>query len=183
MLWENVLHCLTESGWDIPMYLVPDPSTDFTTIPINDNIIRNWIVTEQKWNSMSWNPWTVKAITNGVAEFIEIPAQSEQSEKPEWAQIFIIYPIWLVNRCISSINKEETKRICKAYISDQDVEQTVEQEMLYRLRASTVDLTPKNTERGRLHTKATLLKTWTKETTRTIVELEAFDSTLYTHWR
>ena len=183
MLWENILSCLIESGIDIPSYLVPDPNTDFTTVPLDDSIIRDWVVTKQKWDNMLWDPWTVKSIIDGVVGWLEVPAQPGQSEKPDWPHVLTIYPVWLVNRCIKRINKEETKRICKAYISDQDVEQTVQQEMLYRLRASAVNLAPKNTERGRLHTKATLLKVWVKDSTRTIVELENLDFTLDTHWR
>ena len=79
------------------------------------------------------------------------------------------------------IGGEETRRICVAYIGDQDVPQTVEQEILYRLRASATDLATKDAERNRLHGKAAALRAWVEHADRTLAELDTFDPTADLH--
>ena len=81
-----------------------------------------------------------------------------------------------------AVLKEEARRICAAYIGDQDVEQTVEQEILYRLRAPAADLVTKDAERDRLAGKARALRVWINDSTRTQAELDAFDARTDTHW-
>lgn len=136
---------------------------------------------EAAWNAYDYNP----------GEFSGSFAPDEDTRatvrpKPTWAELQAAAAAsrlsFLKVDAPRQIQAEEARRICAAYIGDQDVPQTIEQEILYRLRASDTDLAPKDTERDRLRGKAVALRTWINDDMRTQSELEAFDPTADSHW-
>ena len=78
--------------------------------------------------------------------------------------------------------REEERRICAAYLGDQDVRQTIAQEILYRQRASAEALRPKDAERDRLRRKGGALRAWVAAPERTAAELRGLDATAEAHW-
>ena len=77
--------------------------------------------------------------------------------------------------------RKRTPDLRLAYVSDQDVPQTVQNEILYRLRASSEELAPKDLERDRLHVKAAALAT--SLDSMALDALESFDPRDDRHWR
>ena len=130
---------------------------------------------EAAWNAYQWNP---------PPNFSDRDLNA--AAKPTWNDLVEVREDAL-KQCRRTDNKktikyEETNRICAAYIGDQDIPQTVELEILYRLRAPAAELAPKDVERDRLHGKAVALKAWIEHADRTLAELKAFDPADDAHW-
>ena len=135
------------------------------------------VLTESEWGTYQWNP------PQYLVERYPDP-DPDASPKPTWAEIVTArdaaLPIQLREQLTQSVNAEEERRICAAYLDDLPVLQTVQNEILYRLRATTADLAAKNTERDRLHFRAVALVAGLD--TMTLEELQAFDPAQDIHW-
>ena len=84
----------------------------------------------------------------------------------------------------SALRDEEAGRICVAYLFDQSVPHTIENELLYRQRAQEggVDITAKHAERDRLHAVAVALEAWVRSPERSAEDFRGFDPTTNEHW-
>ena len=139
----------------------------------------NPALSEETWTAYRWN---FPAPPTGLPDPVASP-------KPTWAELESSLAQVRLRRArarvASSSQMQEQGRICQAYIGDQNVAQTVQQETLYRLRAMEfgTDITAKHAERDRLHTRAVALKAWTEHEDRTLTEIEDFDPADDSHWR
>ena len=145
--------------------------------------------TEQAWNAYIWggpDDETGPQYDRDIPEFSDPDLSA--SPKPTYAGLQSGARLAIIEfhaeQALSGIHDEETRRICAAYLADQDVPQTVEQELLYRQRAAEkgTDISTKHTERDRLRDKAVALRVWVEHADRTLAELEAFDPTADLHW-
>ena len=123
-----------------------------------DAICTSWA----RWRTYDWNPPEfLPTDDRRLQEYGD--TDFDASPKPSWREIRDAYdraaPVRAREQLRETVRAEEGRRICVSYVSDQDVPQTVQNEILYRLRASSEELAPKDLERDRLHAKAAALVT------------------------
>ena len=132
----------------------------------------------KSWGIYQWNP------PGSFAAGTFDQADPDASQKPNWQTLVSAAPRAALADARRyhdrKIVDEEARRICVAYIGDQDVPKEIENEILYRLRAPAAELAPKNTERDRLHARSVALVAGLA--TMTLAQLQAFDPTQDSHW-
>ena len=150
-------------------------------------------VIEREWTQTPWTNAQFRAsdiasglVAEGVSEHFPT-FQDSSVGKPTWAVLQTTCEGILKEQkrsaFLDALTKEEEKQICTAYLSDQSVVMSLEQEILYRLRASSSELRPKDLERNRLHRIAEGLKQWAEDASRTTDELDLIDPTVPVYWR
>ena len=134
---------------------------------------------EKSWDLYIWNP--PEHLTG-----INFPGEYDPNalNKPTWNQIADAAVIGLLRQVrrskLQQLEDQLTLRIRANYIGDQEITQTAEQEIFYRLRSSTEALAVKDTERDRLHGRFITLNT--SLTGMTLSQLESLDFTDDVNW-
>ena len=112
----------------------------------------------------------------------------EEGPKPGWTALVAAGRIGVLasarSDALDRMLDEERARIARAYIDDQGLAPSVEQETLFRLRAleTGAALGARHAERDRLHALAVALRAWLEDPTRTLDDLAAFDAGADAHW-
>ena len=161
-----IWHLVEHEGLRLPYDMMPGSFSGGT----------NSIFTQAEWLLYRFNP------PQNIDVFTE--ADPDASDKPTWATLIIAGKKHILSTAFETatenIADEEAERICVAYIGDQNVDLTIQNEILYRLRAPATELAPKNTERDRLHARSVALVAGLA--TMTLAQLQAFDPTQDSHW-
>lgn len=117
--WWRFRHALSEvGGLAVPTLLTPDPDTDLTapttgSMPSTEDF-DNWLVTEEKWRSFSWNPVVTPVVVAGGWRWSR-ERQSGLSRKPTWAAASRFYETYLRAELPNLIDWRARRAIAAAY--------------------------------------------------------------------
>ena len=168
-----------ERHW--PHHIVPGAYFDGLG-GINEDAGSPLDLTREGWDLYGYNPVPYVAdLELGLDDRDTVRA------KPTWDAVVAACPTFILKRAVDLGREvsqiEETRRICAAYIGDQPVRQTVEQEILYRQRAAEtgIDISAKHAERDRRHGVANSLRARIAAA-QTIEDLDAIDPTDDSVW-
>lgn len=147
LTWWRAIGSLSSAGIAIPGNGTPDPLLDRTAITErpSEQSLYEWIITEEKWNLLSWNPFIV------VVDYLPTEWAFQQIEgstvvKPTWAELLEHYESKLRSRRVESANIEAKRRIAINYHPSAGIDRHKE----WETRLSGIDLTEKDLERDRL---------------------------------